>query len=1106
MGNAGSAAGSHEFTPEMAELLPEEPVQLIEINDAGEFRVSEKAKTILQALGPSKLCVVAVAGLYRTGKSSLVNYLLDLEGGFRVGPTVARCTRGIWMWGRPKRKTMGNGETCWVLLLDTEGLGGLEADSQYDLRIFSLATLLCSTLVYNSLGTIDENAITSLSFVAQLTQAIRVNPTEGASEEDQEMQAMEFVNYFPSFAWVLRDFSLDLVDEHGSTMDPDEYLESALKPQVGFDETTLERNRIRQMLCAFFSERKCFPLIRPLLDEERLQEIDKVPFDELRPEFRDGLDELKEYLYFHHLKPKVVNNVAVNGSSFIALCEKYIEAICDGGVPTITSAWEEVMEKECEQAGVRALDAYDAEIARQVKAKTTAFELDALVDVHARALKLAVQMFQQRAAGESSAAHQEKLEQELIERFNRLAADNFASSETQCRTALSSLHTQLVAPKLVEGPEGYLEALDGPFTTLKEDLALLSTSYQKSPAASGPAKGAVLAAFYDKEVLEAVRWISQQLEEEHEAKVEEVQAQMSAVQQKLASVEAREKVYNTSIEKQRAEVLKLTTKNMQLEQQKSATEARVTAMSSELHKAKAEVKDLELELEDTKEAYESEHHWQTQLHEKLDKIQKAHDEKHTKLVSLEALHSDHTKTHEEMQETLSSRVGELENALNNVQTELDESTATLEVVRADLTSKESTLSDVQKEKNQLTSELASVQEALAKEKEDHANTSSTGGEFRVEMEQQIADLTRKAEDDLAAAKHAKDLVQSKLDACSQSLQSKEAENAELQGQVEDWQKRYAQQEKATSDLRTSQQKKIAQLQSVVERHKSDHAQTRTELQQKTTKESELEMRLETERQNREAMQGEKDTQIFALQKSMTDKSKLLKASQVKTEQLKAKLDEKTAECIALQAEKSVLEQEKDNASQMFEASLSEHFGALSTKDSALQDLEREFSQYRSDMEKYKTDMEEQMLSYREIMKQAMKKKEGLLRKQTRGRKMFNFKWHVKQVTLVGSTIFYRDPGTSSQGEKAFQMKTTTTVTPHQDQFAFVVRTEGDPTELVLRAMTQDEMDSWLAEINSSIDAERNKLEQERLNATSLRADAGLGADDERETTVAEEAS
>jgi hypothetical protein len=35
------------------------------------------------------------------------------------------------------------------MLLDTEGIWGLEADSQYDARIFLLATLLCSTLVYN---------------------------------------------------------------------------------------------------------------------------------------------------------------------------------------------------------------------------------------------------------------------------------------------------------------------------------------------------------------------------------------------------------------------------------------------------------------------------------------------------------------------------------------------------------------------------------------------------------------------------------------------------------------------------------------------------------------------------------------------------------------------------------------------------------------------------------------------------------------------------------------------------------------------------------------------------------------------------------------------
>jgi ribosome biogenesis GTPase A len=55
-----------------------------------------------------KLCVVCVCGIYRSGKSSLMNWLLGIDtwsssgaksSGFTVGPTVNRCTRGIWMWG-----------------------------------------------------------------------------------------------------------------------------------------------------------------------------------------------------------------------------------------------------------------------------------------------------------------------------------------------------------------------------------------------------------------------------------------------------------------------------------------------------------------------------------------------------------------------------------------------------------------------------------------------------------------------------------------------------------------------------------------------------------------------------------------------------------------------------------------------------------------------------------------------------------------------------------------------------------------------------------------------------------------------------------------------
>ena len=39
-------------------------------------------------------------------------------------------------------------------------------DPQHDVTIFSLAVLLCSTLIYNEQGAIDEDSIASLGFIA----------------------------------------------------------------------------------------------------------------------------------------------------------------------------------------------------------------------------------------------------------------------------------------------------------------------------------------------------------------------------------------------------------------------------------------------------------------------------------------------------------------------------------------------------------------------------------------------------------------------------------------------------------------------------------------------------------------------------------------------------------------------------------------------------------------------------------------------------------------------------------------------------------------------------------------------------------------------------
>ena len=97
--------------------------------------------------------VVSVAGMYRTGKSYLLNRcLLNRQRGFGVGPTINPCTKGIWIWGSPLSGTTPSGESINVLVIDSEGLGGLDEDNNHDMRIFSLALLISSYFVYNSMG------------------------------------------------------------------------------------------------------------------------------------------------------------------------------------------------------------------------------------------------------------------------------------------------------------------------------------------------------------------------------------------------------------------------------------------------------------------------------------------------------------------------------------------------------------------------------------------------------------------------------------------------------------------------------------------------------------------------------------------------------------------------------------------------------------------------------------------------------------------------------------------------------------------------------------------------------------------------------------------
>ena len=63
---------------------------------------------------------------------------------------------------------MHDGKPITILVSDTEGLASTTADQNHDVKIFSMAILLCTHFIYNSSGTIDKDAIDKLSMCVKL--------------------------------------------------------------------------------------------------------------------------------------------------------------------------------------------------------------------------------------------------------------------------------------------------------------------------------------------------------------------------------------------------------------------------------------------------------------------------------------------------------------------------------------------------------------------------------------------------------------------------------------------------------------------------------------------------------------------------------------------------------------------------------------------------------------------------------------------------------------------------------------------------------------------------------------------------------------------------
>ncbi|KAL3519832.1 hypothetical protein ACH5RR_017981 [Cinchona calisaya] len=410
---------------------PARPIRFIYCDDKGKFQMDPEAVAVLQ-LVKEPVGVVSVCGRARQGKSFVLNQLLGRSNGFQVAPTHRPCTKGIWLWSAPLKRTALDGTEYNLLLLDTEGIDAYDQTGTYSTQIFSLAVLLSSLFIYNQMGGIDEAALDRLSLVTEMTKHIRVRASGAGSS------ASELGQFSPIFVWLLRDFYLDLVEDNRK-ITPRDYLELALRPVQSGARDVTAKNEIRESIRALFPDRECFTLVRPLSNENDLQRLDQIALNKLRPEFRSGLDALTRFV-FERTRPKQVGATVMTGPILARITQSFLDALNKGAVPTITSSWQSVEEAECQRAFDLASEVYMSSFDRSKPPEEAA-----LREAHEDAVQKAVAAFNGTAVGAGSTRqkYEKRFQALAIKAFEDIKKDAFREAYLQCSNTIQNMEREL---------------------------------------------------------------------------------------------------------------------------------------------------------------------------------------------------------------------------------------------------------------------------------------------------------------------------------------------------------------------------------------------------------------------------------------------------------------------------------------------------------------------------------------------------------------------------------------------------------------------------------------------------------------------------------------
>ena len=301
------------------------------------FVICEEAKKLFNQIGNNKIGIISFLGEYHSKEDKLFLLKKMISNNSEIDllqNNHYKNNNGILLYSKPliiKNHFCEEEFPCFIIDTINFDINMNDDIINHDTHIFLIIILISSLLIFNSIGSIDDNSLININFIIKLIKTIKLRST--LDEENDSI----LVEFLPMLLWVLQNSNLKLEDKMGNTITEKEYMETSLQLVNGSSDSIEENNRIKSMVKSYFPERDCFV---------RMDSIDKNKKKLQISKYEEQINVLKNKI-IKKIKPKMFYNNYLTGNMVIELIESLLININSGGAPILSNSWKYIMKSEC---------------------------------------------------------------------------------------------------------------------------------------------------------------------------------------------------------------------------------------------------------------------------------------------------------------------------------------------------------------------------------------------------------------------------------------------------------------------------------------------------------------------------------------------------------------------------------------------------------------------------------------------------------------------------------------------------------------------------------------------------------------------------------------